>query len=122
MPTASDELRRLLGQFNKENGADLSMVLTRTGTSIAHEGSGEINADTFASLAATLMNAAEVMYAGLGRAAPFRILVESEQASLVASGLGAKAMFVAVGSDRERILRGMDDVTAGIRSILVARA
>jgi len=122
VPTATDELRRLLGQFNKENRADLSMVLTRTGTSIAYEGSGAINADTFASLAATLMNAAEVMYAGLGRAAPSRILVESEQASLVASGLGAKAMFVAVGGDRERILRGMDDVTAGIRSVLAARA
>ena len=122
MPTATDELRRLLGQFNKENRADLSMVLTRTGTSIAYEGSGAINADTFASLAATLMNAAEVMYAGLGRAAPSRILVESEKTALVASGLGAKAMFVAVGGDRERILRGMDDVTAGIRSVLAARA
>ena len=122
MPTASDELRRLLGEFNKQNGAELSMVLTRTGTSIAHEGSGEINADTFASLAATLMNAAEVMYAGLGRPAPSRILVESEKASLVASGLGMRAMFVAVGGNREKILRGMDDVTAGIRSVLAARA
>jgi len=98
------------------------MVLTRTGTSIAHEGSGEINADTFASLAATLMNAAEIMYAGLGRPAPSRILVESEKASLVASGLGMRAMFVAVGGNREKILRGMDDVTAGIRSVLAARA
>ena len=122
MPTASDELRRLLGEFNKQNGAELSMVLTRTGTSIAHEGSGEINADTFASLAATLMNAAEIMYAGLGRPAPSRILVESEKASLVASGLGMRAMFVAVGGNREKILRGMDDVTAGIRSVLAARA
>jgi len=122
VPTASDELRRLLGEFNKQNGAELSMVLTRTGTSIAHEGSGEINADTFASLAATLMNAAEIMYAGLGRPAPSRILVESEKASLVASGLGMRAMFVAVGGNRERILRGMDDVTAGIRSVLAARA
>jgi len=122
VPTASDELRRLLGEFNKQNGAELSMVLTRTGTSIAHEGSGEINADTFASLAATLMNAAEIMYAGLGRPAPSRILVESEKASLVASGLGMRAMFVAVGGNREKILRGMDDVTAGIRSVLAARA
>jgi len=98
------------------------MVLTRTGTSIAHEGSGEINADTFASLAATLMNAAEVMFAGLGRAAPTRILVESEKASLVASGLGTRSMFVAVGGDREKILRGMDEVTTGIRSVLAAKA
>jgi len=122
VPSASDELRRLLGEFNKQNGADLSMVLTRTGTSIAHEGSGEINADTFAGLVATLMNAAEVMYAVLGRAAPSRILVESEKASIVASGLGTRAMFVAVGGNREMILRGMDDVTAGIRSVLAAKA
>ena len=122
MPTASDELRRLLGEFNKQNDADLSIVLTRTGTAIAHEGSGEINVDTFASLAATLMNAAEVMYAGLGRPAPSRILVESEKAVLVASGLGMRAMFVAVGGNREKILRAMDDVTAGIRSVLAAKA
>jgi predicted regulator of Ras-like GTPase activity (Roadblock/LC7/MglB family) len=122
VPTAAEELRRLLVEFNEENGADLSMVLTRTGTSIAHEGSGAVNADTFASLAATLMNAAEVMYAGLGRPAPSRILVESEKATLVASGVGTRAMFVAVGGDREKILQGIAGVTEGVRSVLAAKA
>lgn len=122
MPTAADELRRLLGEFNRENGAHLSMVLTRTGSSIAHAGASEFNAETFASLAATLMNAAEVMYSGLGRPAPSRILIESEGGSLVASSLGTKAMFVAIGADREKILGGMEDITAGIRSVMAAKA
>lgn len=122
MPSAANELKRLLGEFNGRHGADLSMVASRTGVPIAYEGPRELNAETFASLAATMMNAAEVMYAGLGRLAPTRIVVESENGTLVASGLGSKAMFVAVGGRRDEILRGIDDMTAGIRSVLAAKA
>jgi predicted regulator of Ras-like GTPase activity (Roadblock/LC7/MglB family) len=121
VPSAADELKRLLGEFNRQNEADLSMVLTRTGVPIAHNGSGDLNVDTFASLAATLMNAAEVMHTGLARPAPTRIIVESENGTLVASALGTKAMFVAVGGNRERILRGIEDITAGIRTVLAAK-
>ena len=122
MPSAANELKRLLGEFNGRHGADLSMVVSRTGVPIAHEGPRELNAETFASLAATMMNAAEVMYTGLGRTAPTRIVVESENGTLVASGLGTKAMFVAVGGRRDEILRGIEDMTAGIRSVLAAKA
>ena len=117
MPTAAGELTRLLGEFNQRHGADLSMVVSRTGVPIAHQGPKELNADTFASLAATLMNAAEVLYVGLGRTIPDRIVVESSNGTLVASGLGTKAMLVALGR-REEILRGIEDMTAGIRSVL----
>jgi predicted regulator of Ras-like GTPase activity (Roadblock/LC7/MglB family) len=121
MPTAAEELRRLLGEFNERHAADLSMVVSRTGVPIAHEGPPDLNAETFASLAATLMNAAEVMYTGLGRAAPDRIVVQSEAGTLVATGLGTKAMFVALGK-RDEILRGIEDMTAGIRSVLSGKA
>ncbi len=122
MPTAAAELKRMLGEFNQRHGADLSMVITRTGVPIAHEGPGGFNADTFANLASTLMNAAEVMYTVLSRAGPTRIVVESENGSLVASGLGSKAVFVALGGKRDEILRGMDDITAGIRQVLGTQA
>ncbi len=120
MPSAAAELKRLLGEFNARHGADLSMVVSRTGVPIAHEGPKELNAETFASLAATLMNAAEVMYTGLGKAMPDRIAVDSTGGTLVASTLGTKAMFVALGR-REEILRGIDDMTAGIKSVLAAK-
>ena len=122
MPSAAAELKRLLGEFNGRHGAELSMVVSRTGIPIAHEGPRELNAETFASLAATMMNAAEGMYTGLGRTAPTRIVVESENGTLVASGLGTKAMFVAVGGRRDEILRGIEDMTAAIRSVLAAKA
>ena len=96
------------------------MVVSRTGVPIAHEGPQDLNAETFASLAATLMNAAEVMYASLGRPPPGRIVVESDAGTLVASGLGTKAMFVALG-DRDEILRGVEDMAEGIRSVLAAK-
>lgn len=120
MPSAVAELKRLLGDFNARHGADLSLVVSRTGVPIAHDGPKELNAETFASLAATLMNAAEVLYTGLGRAAPERIVVESANGTLVASGLGTKAMFVALGR-RDDILRGIDDMIAGIKAVLSAR-
>jgi predicted regulator of Ras-like GTPase activity (Roadblock/LC7/MglB family) len=115
-----EELKRLLGEFNGRHAAVLSMVVSRTGVPIAHEGPQELNAETFASLAATLMNAAEVMYASLGRPPPGRIVVEADAGTLVASGLGTKAMFVALG-DRDEILRGVEDMAEGIRSVLAAK-
>ena len=96
------------------------MVASRTGVPLAHEGPRELNADTFASLAATLMNAAEVLYAGLGHPPPSRIVVEAEKGTLVASGLGTKAIFVALGK-RDQILRGIEDITAGIRTVLATK-
>ncbi len=120
MPTAAEELRRLLGEFNERHAAELSMVVSRTGVPIAHEGPEDLNVETFASLAATLMNAAEVMYTGLGRAPPDRIVAQSEGGTLVASGLGTKAMFVALGK-RDEILRGIEEMTAGIRTVLTGR-
>ena len=121
MPPATEQLKRLLGEFNASHGADVSMVVSRTGASIAHEGPRDFSAETFASLAATLMNAAEVLYTGLGRSAPTRIVVESDHGTLVAAGLGSKAMFVVLGDERDAIVRGIDDVSAGIRSVLAAK-
>jgi len=109
-----------MGEFNERHGADLSMVVSRTGVPIAHEGPKELNAETFASLAATLMNAADVLYTGLGRTPPSRILVESDGGTLVASNLGTKALFVALGR-KDEIVRGIDDMTAGIRSVLAPK-
>ncbi len=120
MPQAAAELKRLLGEFNARHGADLSMVASRTGTPLAHEGPQDLNADTVASLAATLMNAAEVLYAGIGRPPPARIVVESDGGTLVAAGLGTKAVFVAVGR-RDEILRGIADIVSGIRSVIAAK-
>ena len=117
MAQAEAELKRLLGEFNARHRADLSMVLTRTGISIAHEGPRDFNAEAFASLAVTLMNAAEVLYLGLGRTPPNRILLESDAGTLVASELGTKAMFVALGR-REDILRGVEDLAMGIRAVM----
>ena len=122
MPAAAAELKRLLGEFNARHGADLSMVVSRTGVPIAHEGPQDLNADTFASLAATLMNAAEVLYTGLGRTPPGRIVVESSNGTLVATGLGSKAMLVALGSQRDEIVRGLEDMTANVRAVLAAKA
>lgn len=98
------------------------MVVSRTGVPLAHEGPRELNPETFGSLAATLMNAAEALYTGLERPAPSRIVVESSNGVLVASGLGTKAMFVALGGRREELFRGIEDIMAGIRSLLATKS
>ena len=121
MPAAAAELKRLLAEFNQRHGADLSMVVSRTGVPIAHEGPAEMSPETFASLAATMMNAAEVLYAGLGRTPPGRVVVEAEGGTLVAIALGSKAMLVALGANREEVLRGVEEMTAEIRDAMAAK-
>lgn len=120
MPTAAGELKRVLAEFNRQHGAELSMVATRTGAPIAHEGPRDFSAETFAGLAATLLNAAEALYAGLGRTAPTRVILESDRGTLVATGLSTSAMFVAVGA-RDEMLRGLDAAAADIRKALGVR-
>src|SRR2546428_6271747 len=121
MPTAAAELKRLLGEFNARHGPDLSMVVSRTGAPIAHEGQSDMSLETFASLAATLMNAAEVLYTGLGRTPPDRVVAESEGGTLVATALGPQAMLVAVRGKRAELLRGVEEMTAGIRDVMAAK-
>lgn len=121
VPVAADELHRLLGGFNRQHGANFSLVLTRTGTSIAHEGSIAFPVESLAALSATLMNAAEVIYTGLGHPHPWRVLVDSDGSSLVVCRVGAKSMFVALGGDREKILRGLDEIAATLGSIFAAK-
>jgi len=76
---------------------------------------------TFASLAATMMNAAEVLYTGLGRTPPGRVVAEADGCTLVATALGSKAMLVALGANREEVLRGVEEMTAEIRDAMAAK-
>lgn len=97
----------------------MSAVVSRSGVPIAWEIPEGVRVDSFATLAATLLGASEVMYSGIQRQPPNRVLVESDNGVLVAKGIGPRAFFVAVvpeGSDAA--YKGMDKSAAAIRTIL----
>lgn len=99
MASAVGELRRILGEFNSQCGASVSAIVSRSGIPIAWIMPSGIHIENFAALAATLLGASEVIYTGMGKQAPGRIIVESKEGVLVVSGLGQKAFIAAMFPD-----------------------
>jgi len=117
--TSVGEVKRLLTTFGRENNVALAAVVSRAGMPIAWTVPEEVHLDNFATLAATLIGAGEVIYTGLGKSPPRRVAVESEEGVLVAAGLGPRLFFVALLPSRaEALLEAMDAATATLRELL----
>lgn len=114
-----DELKKILADLNSSYGVEISAIVSRSGMPIAYNLPKDIHVETFATLSATLLGASEVVYTGLGKETPKRVVVESEGGNLIAVGLGKKAILVAMSSDTmERLGEGVEVATANIREVL----
>lgn len=119
MATAVGELKRILGEFNMRYGASTSAIVSRSGVPIAWNVPTGMTVDNFAALSATLLGASEVIYSSVGKPAPNRIVVESEDGILVVSGLGQKAFVVAMfQKSTPEMLKGMEEVGSAIMDVL----
>lgn len=82
-----------------------------------------MHVETFATLSATLLGASEVVYTGLNKGAPKRVIVQSEDGTLVAMGLSKKALLVVMGAKGDdRIFEGVDVTVRKIREVLRTEA
>ncbi len=117
--SAVGELKRILGEFNMRYNATLSAIVSRSGVPIAWSIPSGMTVDNFAALSATLLGASEVIYSTLGKAAPIRIVVESDDGHLVVTGLGQKAFVVAIfQKSNPDMLKGMEEVGSAIMDVL----
>jgi predicted regulator of Ras-like GTPase activity (Roadblock/LC7/MglB family) len=98
----------VLRDFASSAGIQASAVVSRSGVPLAWDLPEETHVDNFGTMSATLIGALEVIYAGLHKAAPERIVVESGGSVLVAIALTPGAFLVAVA----------DRVTPQLESIL----
>ena len=119
MASAVGELKRILGEFNTRYDASMSAIVSRSGIPIAWVVPQGTPLENFAALSATLLGASEVIYAGVNRPPPSRIVVESDEGVLVVAGLGQKAFVVAMfPKSNDSIFEGMEKVGTAIMDVL----
>lgn len=119
MPVAVEALRKLLQDFNARAGARTSAIVSRSGVPVAWALPGDVQVDNFATMAATLLGALEVIYSTLKANAPNRIVVESESGVLIVREVTGKMFFVALADKRTvPFARAVDETLAKARSLL----
>ena len=121
MASAVGELKKILVDFNTKYGATLSAVVSRVGTPIAWNVPQGMPVENFAALAATILGASEVIYTGMSKPAPNRIIVESKEGVLVVSGLGPKAFIAAMFPNADaQIDESMEAISQAVMGVLKA--
>lgn len=113
------ELKKILADLNSTYGVEISAIVSRSGIPIAWNLPKDVHVETFATLSATLLGASEVVYTGLNKNPPKRVVVESDAGNLIATGLGKKAMLVAMSTQGvDKLSEGVEVATANIREVL----
>jgi predicted regulator of Ras-like GTPase activity (Roadblock/LC7/MglB family) len=104
LPVAVDALRKLLQDFNGRTGARMSAIVSRSGVPVAWVLPDDAQVDNFATMAATLLGALEVIYATMKVHAPSHVAVESDGGVLSIREVTAKMFFVAMVQKRSPAL------------------
>lgn len=94
MPGGSEELRLLLKGFNGRTGSRMSAIVTRSGGIVASVLPQDVPADNFATMAATLLGALEVIYSATKGPSPQTVSVKTEAGNLLVRVVTPKAFFV----------------------------
>lgn len=118
-----DDLKRVLNELSSDYDVDISAIVSRSGVPIAWNIPDEVHVETFATLSATLLGASEVVYTGLSMGTPKRVIVQSENGTLVAIGLSKKALLVAMGNKGDdNVFQAVDSAAKKIREVLQSEA
>jgi predicted regulator of Ras-like GTPase activity (Roadblock/LC7/MglB family) len=93
--TVVAELTKELERLDKEQGVEISAVITRSGAPIAWHLPAGSSAETIATLSATIFGASEVIFTGNGLEKPRKVTVETATAgTMVTRSLGRKAILL----------------------------
>lgn len=94
MTTTKELLEKILRDLKTTGDVEASAVVSRDGLLMASDIPREIHGETFAAMSATMLGAAETAINELKRGVVNRVIVESKQAKIIASGAGEKALLV----------------------------
>ena len=114
-------IEEILGDLKKVGGITASAVVTRDGLLVAADVIGEVDAETFAAMTATMTGAAETAMSEIQAGSLDRVIVESETAKIISVGAGPKALLVVLAvSDTPLglVLLKIGDATHKISKIL----
>ena len=94
MTTIKEMLDTVLKELERAGGITASAVVSRDGLLMSSSLMGDVRAETFAAMSATMYGAAETAVSELKKGVPERVVIESKDSKLIASGAGPKALLV----------------------------
>jgi len=93
MTTIAD-LEKVLTDLRRTGDIEASAIVSRDGLLMASDIPEGVHAETFAAMSATMLGAAETAVSELKKGLPDRVIVESKQGKVIATGAGPKALLV----------------------------
>lgn len=96
--SAVEELKSILNKLRAEENIEICAVISRNGIPLAYELPDNVHIDAFSTLSATILGASEVIYSGLGKTVPRRVMISANGTNYIATGVGPKALLVAMGT------------------------
>ncbi|MEE8167658.1 MAG: roadblock/LC7 domain-containing protein [Candidatus Hydrothermarchaeales archaeon] len=89
-----EDLEKVLAQIKRVGDIEASAVVSRDGLLMASDIPSGIHGETFAAMSATMLGAAETAISELKKGVPDRVIVESKEGKVIATGAGSKALLV----------------------------
>src|SRR6184192_3881764 len=119
VPVAVEALRKLLTDFNSRTGAKMSAIVSRSGVPVAWVLPDDAQVDNFATMAATLLGALEVIYSTMKASAPTHVTVESEGGILAVREVTGKMFFVAMSTRRSpQLVKSIEELLLRAKGFL----
>lgn len=117
--SAVEELKTILNELRSEQNIEICAVISRNGIPLAYELPDGVHIDAFSTLSATILGASEVIYSGLGKTVPQRVMIESNGTNYIAMGVGPKALLVAMSSaDSTSLVINIEKAAGRIKEVL----
>ncbi|MDI6640414.1 MAG: roadblock/LC7 domain-containing protein [Methanocellales archaeon] len=89
-------LEKVLDDLKEAVEVEASAIISREGLLMASDISGDIRAELFAAMSATMLGAAETATAELWKGISSQIIVELKKGKVIAYGAGPKAILVTI--------------------------
>ncbi|MDI6859688.1 MAG: roadblock/LC7 domain-containing protein [Methanocellales archaeon] len=120
--TKAEILEKALKDLKGGGDVEASAIVSRDGLLMASGfAQRSYSAETFAAMSATMLGAAETATSELEKGVPDRIIVESKEGKLIATGAGPKALLVTItnpGAGLGLILLEMEKTADKIKGLL----
>ncbi len=102
-----------------QTGSRMAAVVTRSGVPVASVLPEDVPADNFATMAATLLGALEVIYSTQKGSTPEQVVVRTERGTLFLRAVTSKAFFVALADGGAESLQAhVDEAATRARALL----
>lgn len=120
---SAEALRLLLMDFNGSTGCRMSAVVTRSGGIVAAVLPDDVHADNFATMAATLLGALEVICTTANAPSPESVNMHTDVGNLLLRVLNPRTFFVAVTEEAAAdAARQVEETALRARTLLAPRA